>query len=232
MTSLCWSLLPRSVSVAVWNHLSAVTAITVRTVLSNMRRAIHVARGRCASIYSSKQSAWRRSLRSSSSVQQIDDDLRARRAECDHHTHSVSACVMCVQSFLAWDASRVSSAMFLWSYHPLRARWHSDFMLFNRYADVTRRVDHEDEDEPQKGTVVDQAQFEARWKEMRDRRLRKGIEDEDEEEAVEPRAGQTYGSGAVGTGATTRRRKGPLAQLAQEREQQAREKPTDARTEE
>ena len=125
-----------------------------------------------------------------------------------------------LQSFLAWDASRVASSMRIWSYHPLRARWHSDLMLFNRYADVSRRVGSAEET-PERDTFEAKRMQELVNRAQRRRNGESVTTQEEGEDAEQTGAGTTFGSGAVGSGPTTRRRKGPLTQLFHERHEEA-----------
>lgn len=106
--------------------------------------------------------------------------------------------------------------MRLWSFHPLRARWHRDLMLFNKYADPRAEFSRlrsraaAAEEEQQAASVIQ--------------------EEEEEQiagdEAASGDRARIHGSGVVGSAtadssSTARRRRGPLTQLYHERQAQA-----------
>lgn len=133
-------------------------------------------------------------------------------------TMSLVGVVALLLAFLAWDASRVQAAILQWRYHPLRAQWHSDLVLFNRYAD--RRTPVEAAAHPkttdQTTTTTSTLQPPAR---TRPTRAPPASQQETKEEAKETTdaGGLTYGSVVGESAGTTRRRKDPLAEVYQEK---------------
>jgi hypothetical protein len=134
-----------------------------------------------------------------------------------------------------WDASRLAAALYLWSRHPMRAQWHADLSLFDKYAD-TRKYAPEEEDREEVERIAreaptrsldsqrrDQEEGKERHAEIQPRASRASPPSPHGQEEAAPHASaaRTYGSGAVGTvdeGASLRRRQGPLAQLYHEQQ--------------
>lgn len=98
----------------------------------------------------------------------------------------------------------------LWRYHPLRATWHSDRVLLNRYADTRRQAKVPPAEEEERDEGTNEQQQEEPSKATIAQPSTSGVS-------------RTYGSGVVGryiaSHTTARRRQGPLTQIFQEQQQ-------------
>jgi len=75
---------------------------------------------------------------------------------------------------IAWDASRVERALFLWSFHPLLHEWHADRVVWRKY----KRVEDEEKEEEERMKEQEKEEEEKRRKAAE----KKATQDDDDDE--------------------------------------------------